>query len=76
MLPISSDKHLILLLKQGHNRAFEALYERYWDKLLQKAYARLLNIEDAQEVVQELFINLWERRDNLVIKTSLSIYRL
>lgn len=62
------------LLQQGDAQAFSILFERYWERLTDYAYKRLQLREEAEEVVQELFINLYERRQELDIHTSLEAY--
>ncbi len=54
--------------------ALSVLYRRYWDKLLSVAYHRLDDIEDAKEIVQDIFFKLWERRAELQLKYTLSTY--
>jgi RNA polymerase sigma-70 factor (ECF subfamily) len=46
-------------------QAFDALYHHYADKLYRFAYNRLGASEDAQEAVQEIFLWIWENRENL-----------
>jgi RNA polymerase sigma-70 factor (ECF subfamily) len=57
-----SDNELANLIKQDDPVAFNELYERYWDKLFYVAYKRLKIKEVAEEVVQETFMAIWERR--------------
>ncbi len=57
-----SDNELANLIKQDDPVAFNELYERYWDKLFCVAYKRLKVKEAAEEVVQETFMTVWERR--------------
>jgi RNA polymerase sigma-70 factor (family 1) len=49
--------------------AFEAIYDRYWTKLLAIAYNHLRDKQASEEVVQEIFITLWERRKKVEIET-------
>ena len=56
------EKKIIYLLKQGSESAFTTLYERYWRKVYNFARLYLSSVEDSQEVVQEVFIKLWEIR--------------
>jgi RNA polymerase sigma-70 factor (family 1) len=65
---------LILLLRQGDEEAFEILYNRYWEKLLTVAYHRIGSMEVAKELVQDVFANLWRRRQQLTIKTTFGAY--
>lgn len=69
-----SDEELIDLLKSGQQKALSILYLHYWDKLLAVAINRLNNLEIAEECVQNVFLSLWERRDDLVLKNTLATY--
>ncbi len=67
-LPFDTDQELLTDIANGDGRAFEILYRRYFSKLYGSAYKRLQNKEQSEEVVQELFVSLWERRKNLPIE--------
>ena len=67
-LPFDSDKVLLADIANGDSRAFEILYRRYFSKLYGAAYKRLQDKELTEEIVQELFVSLWERRQNLPIE--------
>jgi len=69
-----SDQDLLQLLQQDDDDAFTAIYLRYWDKLTVVAMHRLGSLEEAREVVQEVFCNLWRRREQLEINHSLNTY--
>ena len=70
----SSDEELVLLLAEGRQRALVAIYNRYWDKLFLVAANLLDNVEEAEECVQNVFIGLWKRRENLQLTHALSTY--
>jgi RNA polymerase sigma-70 factor (family 1) len=69
-----TDEALVLLLKQGEVDAFNVIYNRYWDKLFDAAYKRLSYSEVCEEIVQEIFIKLWEKRSVLTLTTGLKNY--
>lgn len=69
-----SDQQLIGLLRSGDELAFKELYNRYWDILLDTAYKRLSSIKDAEEIVQDIFTNLYIRRESLEIRSSFEGY--
>ncbi|MFC6099646.1 RNA polymerase sigma-70 factor [Olivibacter domesticus] len=69
-----SDKELIDLLKCNNNQAFTEIYDRYWKKLLTVAHNKLDRFEDAEEIVQDIFVNLWNRRKDIEINVSLNNY--
>ena len=55
-------------------RAFDLLFERYWKKLYVIAYARLRSEQEAQDCVQEIFVNLWAKKRELTIPVSIQGY--
>lgn len=70
-----SDEELLQQLQLDHNAAaFTALYERYWEKLVTLAYIRLQSTMDAQEVVQEVFMDIWKRSENIHLRHSFHTY--
>ncbi|GAB3932600.1 RNA polymerase sigma-70 factor [Larkinella terrae] len=68
------EEPLIVRLQQGERQAFEQLYRTYWRRLFDSAYKRLQSREETEEIVQELFAQLWARRESLVITSSLESY--
>jgi len=69
-----SDLELLKNIKGNNHFAFDVLFEKYWKKLYQTAFARLDDSDAAQDIVQEVFIKIWNRRESLDIKTSLENY--
>lgn len=55
---MSSDEQLMLLVGKGNRRAFELLYERYFDKLVWFARTFLNNEQLAEDAVQEIFMKI------------------
>lgn len=62
-----SDETLVTLIAIDDEMAFRELYERYWKKLFSLATFKTNSKEIAEEMVQELFVRLWERRKILTI---------
>lgn len=57
-----SDRQLLVLLSHRREEALKELYSRYWNRLYVQA-RKVLNDKNASEdVVQEVFIDLWEKR--------------
>lgn len=69
-----SDTELIHLLNGGHEGAFNEIYRRYWDRLLAVCVNRLGDEQEAEECVQDVFISLWLRRADVVVKHTLNTY--
>jgi len=71
---IPSDNELLSLLKEGDRNAFTTLYNRYWDKLYAVAYNRLADEYEAEEAVQNIFLDLWKRKETITLTHTLSTY--
>jgi len=69
-----TDLELVRLLKQDDESAFTELYNRYWEKLLFIAGIKLRDLAIAEELVQDIFCDLWQRRDRLELSGELSHY--
>jgi RNA polymerase sigma-70 factor (ECF subfamily) len=54
-----ADEFLVERLRQGDREAFDALYQRYFERVFRFVDRRMANRADAEEVVQEAFINLF-----------------
>lgn len=68
------DSTLVGSLQQGDHRAFEKLFERYAQKLFVFSLSYLKNENDAEEVVQEVFLKVWVKRSALKTDTSFQSY--
>ncbi len=69
-----SDNQLFSLVKQDDRKAFEELYNRYWLFLLDSACKALQSRDKAQDIVQEIFISLYQRRQSIELLVSLKAY--
>ncbi|MEN6455163.1 MAG: RNA polymerase sigma-70 factor [Prolixibacteraceae bacterium] len=69
------DVELVRCLKSKDGRAaFKELYDRYWKKLLVQALIKLRSEVEAEEVVQDVFVVLWERRESIEIRKTFHTY--
>jgi RNA polymerase sigma-70 factor (ECF subfamily) len=68
----SSD--LLAKLKQGNPKAFEVIYNELHQKIYNFSLRLLLSSEDAKEIVQRVFVALWEQRDKIDKDKSISAY--
>lgn len=69
-----TDQELINFIKSDDHVAFAEIYKRYWKKLFTIAANKIDNFSEAEDIVQQLFITIWERRAELEIVSSLSSY--
>jgi len=68
------DIALMQQLQLGNETAYTEIYNRYWQKLFAVAAYKLKNLADAEEVVQDIFLEIWNRRVSLSISSKLSSY--
>lgn len=61
-------------MKQDDQDAFTLVYRRYWEGLFLTAAKVLRSKEEAGDVVQDVFLALWNRRHDLNINGSLEAY--
>jgi len=57
-----TDEILVKLLKTSDEKAFKTIYERYWKKLFLHAYYKIHTAVASEEIIQEIFTSLWEKR--------------
>ncbi len=69
-----SDAQLADLLNVSDNKAFEEIYNRYWNLLFLHANKMLRDEDQAQDVVQELFANLLSQMGQFYYKSTISSY--
>ncbi len=68
------DKKLFSLIKENNNKALKVLFERYFVRLCEFSEFYVKNLTLAEEVVADVFLNIWISRNKLKIKTSLKGY--
>lgn len=70
----NNDEALFLSLKKGNKKAFTLLYEKYWEKLYYIAYQHTQSAQESEDLVHEVFIDLWKNRNKIRIKKTVSSY--
>jgi RNA polymerase sigma-70 factor (ECF subfamily) len=69
-----TDDNLVVSLKKGDKQAYKTLFEKYGTRLYLFALKYLKEKEDAKDLLNEVFLTLWENRQNLKTDTSLQSY--
>ena len=62
-----TDEELLSLIKRDDKEAFDALFNRYSRKVSSIAFSKVNCENVAQEIVQDIFTNIWEKRHSLNI---------
>jgi RNA polymerase sigma-70 factor (ECF subfamily) len=70
----TDDDTLIKNLRKGDPFAFEEIFSKYSNKLYQFSISYLKSEEDAEEIVQDVFLKLWEKRQEIRTETSFQSY--
>ncbi len=72
--PQDQEADWVAAVRAGDRAAFEAIFDAYAEPLLAFASARVRPREAAEELIQDLFLSLWERRAGWVVTRSLKTY--
>ena len=67
-------KEIIQQFKDGNAAAFDNIYNTYSSKLFSFANALLKDPDEATDIVQDVFITLWEKRDQVDIEQNFDNY--
>ncbi len=68
-----SDDDLLVMMRDNNRAAFEEIYNKYWSKLYLSAYNILRDRAASEDIVQEIMVQLWVKRNSLAVE-SLSPY--
>lgn len=68
------DKLLLDKFQKGDSEAFAKLYETYAPFLVNFASSKLYSLELARDIIQDVFVSLWENRTTLNITTNLKTF--
>lgn len=69
----SDNDFLLSAVQRGDQKAFDTLFRRYYPMLCAYGH-RFVELEDAEEIVEDSLLWIWENRETLVIKSSLNSY--
>ena len=73
-IPLNTDESLMLRIKNGDEVAFELVFHRYKGYLLDFVNKSLPKEEDAEGIIQEVFVKLWLNKDKLDPSKSLNAF--
>lgn len=52
----------LIKFKNGDEKAFEKIYLQYWNKVFQFTRLYISDVNEQEEIVQQVFVRLWEKR--------------
>lgn len=68
------DDKILLQFKAGDVEAFRKIYDTFCDQLYRFAFSYLKDSFESQEIVQDVFLKIWEKRAELDVQKSLKSY--
>jgi len=71
---ISDDTILAKSIKKGNREAFRILFDRYYKKLLDYAVTYTHDLHEAEDIVQQTFITLWNNKLKINTEKSIKSY--
>ena len=57
------DRLLLQQIEEGNKNAFIILFDKYWDQTYTAVFKRLKDSDQAKDIVQEIFIHIWVKRE-------------
>lgn len=70
----STESDKILKIREGDIGSFEQVFHSHCKELVRYANTILKNTDEAEDIVQQLFVNLWQKRESLQVNTSIRSY--
>lgn len=70
----TAEQYQILKIRNGDKTAFEQLFRQYYPVLCSYANQILHDPDEAEEIVQEFFVQFWQKREELDVRTALKSY--
>lgn len=64
---------LLSAIRQGDKKEFDTMFRKYYPMLCAYGH-QFVELEDAEEIVQDALLWVWENKETLVIESSLSAY--
>jgi RNA polymerase sigma-70 factor (ECF subfamily) len=68
------DQQLFFRISQSDPQAFEEFHNRFYADMLRLTIMKIGDVEESYDLLQDFFIELWEKRENLSITNSLDAY--
>jgi RNA polymerase sigma-70 factor (family 1) len=73
-IDFQTEPEMITSLKRGSVASFESLFENYSQKLYRFSFSYLKSETEAEDIVQEVFLKIWQNRNTLKTETSFQSY--
>lgn len=68
------DQKIVSAIREGNTAAFQQVFDTCYDGLCHYAFTILKNSDEAEDIVQTMFMKLWEKRESLDIQHTVKSY--
>jgi RNA polymerase sigma-70 factor (ECF subfamily) len=68
------EQEITRAIREGNVNAFRQVFDTCYENLCQYAFTLLKNSDEAEDIVQSMFLKLWEKREELDIKRGIRSY--
>jgi RNA polymerase sigma-70 factor (ECF subfamily) len=73
-MPTGDDKYLFDAIRRDDKKAYETVFRQYYKPLTSYAFRFLGEISAAENMVQDVFLRLWQKRHEIMITSSMQNY--
>lgn len=70
----AEEKIIVNEIRKGNKQVYEALFAEYYDSLVRFAQSFVFDQQECEDIVQELFVHIWENSSHINITTSVKAY--
>ncbi|WP_160070015.1 RNA polymerase sigma-70 factor [Sphingobacterium bovisgrunnientis] len=69
-----TEKEILNALKEGDHKVFSVVYDRYAEELLHFIYGFTKDKQICEDILHEIFMDFWRRKESIEIKSNLKSY--
>lgn len=70
----ASDQEMTLAIRNGNKEIFRSVFQQCYTDLCRYAFTVLKDMDEAEDVVQSMFIKIWEKRETLNVQHAMRNY--
>ncbi len=71
---LAEDEEILTMLSNGNQKSIDLLFDRYYTYLCNVIYRVINDADYAEDIVQEIFTDIWRKRESINVQSSLRAY--
>ncbi len=71
---LAADEEILTMLSNGNQKSIDLLFDNYYTYLCNVIYRAINDASYAEDIVQEIFSDIWRKRESINIQSSLRAY--